>query len=110
MPISILTTFAQISWPFNASQGGTDELVLGDPLCESLTSATGEPFYTGSLREQRGERSGTCYEDVSQFNFLARDTERTSLAAAFDHTFSESAEFYSFANYMENEIFLEGAA
>ena len=93
---------------FNASQGGTDELVLGDPLCESLTSATGQPFYTGSLREQRGERSGTCYEDVSQFNFLARDTERTSLAAAFDHTFSESAEFYSFANYMENEIFLEG--
>jgi len=27
---------------------------------------------------------------------------------AFDHTFSEAAEFYSFANYMENEIILEG--
>ncbi|GIT23350.1 MAG: TonB-dependent receptor [Gammaproteobacteria bacterium] len=93
---------------FNVSQGGLNEQVLGDPLCESLTDAQGNPFYTGSLRETRGERGGTCYEDVARFNFLGRDTERTSLAAAFDHTFSESAEFYSFANYMENEIFLEG--
>ena len=27
---------------------------------------------------------------------------------AFDHTFSEAAEFYSFVNYMENKITLEG--
>lgn len=93
---------------FNLSQGGDADLVFGDPLCESLTDARGVPFYTGSLREQRGERGGTCYEDVSRFNFLSRDTERTSFAAAFDHTFSEAAEFYAFANYMENEIFLEG--
>ena len=93
---------------FNVSQGGTDELVLSDPLCHSLNDAQGNPFYTGSLRETRGERGGTCYEDVSRFNFLSRDTERTSFAIAFDHTFSEAAEFYSFGNYMQNEIFLEG--
>ena len=93
---------------FNLSQGGDGGLVLGDPLCETLNDNLGRSFYTGSLREQRGERGGTCYEDVSRFNFLSRDTERTSFAMAFDHTFSEAAEFYSFANYMENEIILEG--
>ncbi|MFT7206812.1 MAG: iron complex outermembrane receptor protein [Pseudohongiellaceae bacterium] len=93
---------------FNLAQGGDGGLVLGDPLCESLTDNLGRPFYTGSLRETRGERDGTCREEVSRFNFLSRDTERTSFAAAFDHTFSEAAEFYAFANYMENEIILEG--
>jgi|SaaInl7_100m_RNA_FD_contig_81_298978_length_3677_multi_4_in_0_out_0_1 iron complex outermembrane recepter protein len=92
----------------NLAQGGDGGLVLGDPLCESLTDELGRPFYVGSLREQRGERSGTCREDVSRFNFLSRDTERTSFAASFDHTFSEAAEFYFFGNYMENEIILEG--
>ena len=93
---------------FNLAQGGAGTLVLGDPLCESLKDNLGRPFYTGSLREQRGERSGNCLEEVSRFNFLSRDTERTSFAAAFDHTFSEAAEFYAFANYMQNEITLEG--
>ena len=93
---------------FNLAQGGAGTLVLGDPLCESLKDNLGRPFYTGSLRETRGERSGNCLEEVSRFNFLSRDTERTSFAAAFDHTFSEAAEFYAFANYMENEITLEG--
>jgi len=93
---------------FNLAQGGAGTLVLGDPLCESLKDNLGRPFYTGSLRETRGERSGNCLEEVSRFNFLSRDTERTSFAAAFDHTFSEAAEFYAFANYMQNEITLEG--
>ena len=93
---------------FNQSQGGDDDDVFSDPLCEQTLSAEGIPFYVGSLREQRGERSGACREDVARFNFLVRDTQRTSFAAAFDHTFSEAAEFYAFANYMENEIILEG--
>ncbi|MDA1289668.1 MAG: TonB-dependent receptor [Proteobacteria bacterium] len=93
---------------YNVSQGGTDQLILSDPLCESLTDELGRPFYTGSLRETRGERGGTCNEEVSRFNFLSRDTERSSVAMAFDHTFSEAAEFYSFVNYMENKITLEG--
>ena len=93
---------------YNVSQGGTDQLILSDPLCESLTDELGRPFYTGSLRETRGERGGACNEEVSRFNFLSRDTERSSVAMAFDHTFSEAAEFYSFVNYMENKITLEG--
>ncbi|MDP6413554.1 MAG: TonB-dependent receptor [Gammaproteobacteria bacterium] len=93
---------------FNLSEGGDGDAVYGDPLCESTLTAEGTPMYTGSLREQRGERSGACLEDVSRFNFLARDTERTSFAAAFDHSFSEAAEFYSFVNWMENKIILEG--
>ena len=99
---------AQDIMDFNVSQGGLDDAVYSDPLCGTQKSAEGIPFFTGSLRETRGERGGTCMEDVSRFNFLARDTERTSIALAFDHTFNESAEFYSFANYMENEIYLEG--
>ena len=99
---------AQDIMDFNLSQGGTDEQVLRDPLCASTKDALGRPFYEGSLRETRGERGGGCNEDVSRFNFLSRDTERSSVAMAFDHTFSEAAEFYSFANYMENEITLEG--
>ena len=93
---------------FNASQGGAADPVFSDPLCDQTLTAEGVPMFVGSLREQRGERSGACREDVSRFNFIARDTERTSFAAAFDHTFSEAAEFYAFANYMENEIILEG--
>ena len=99
---------AQDIMDFNVSQGGSDQLVLSDPLCESLTDELGRSFYTGSLRETRGERGGNCNEEVSRFNFLSRDTERSSVAMAFDHTFSEAAEFYSFANYMENKITLEG--
>ena len=93
---------------FNISQGGDSDPVFSDPLCESTLTDEGKPMFVGILREQRGERSGACREDVARFNFLARDTKRTSFAAAFDHTFSEAAEFYSFVNYMENEIILEG--
>ena len=93
---------------FNLSQGGTGDQILRDPLCSSTLDELGRPFYEGSLRETRGERGGGCNEDVSRFNFLSRDTKRSSVAMAFDHTFSEAAEFYSFVNYMENEITLEG--
>jgi len=92
----------------NVADGGDSDTIFSDPLCEQTLTAEGVPMVIGSLREQRGERSGACREDVSRFNFLARDTKRTSVAAAFDHTFSEAAEFYSFFNYMENEIILEG--
>ena len=99
---------AQDITDFNVSQGGDPDIVLSDPLCTSTLTNEGIPMYVGSLREQRGQRSGSCREDVARFNFLSRDTERNSFAMAFDHTFSEAAEFYSFVNYMENEIILEG--
>ncbi len=93
---------------YNVSQGGEDTVIYSDPLCESMVGTTGIPFKLGTLREQRGERGGACREDVARFNFLARDTERNSVAAAFDHTFSEAVEFYSFVNYSENHVILEG--
>ncbi|MEX0962494.1 MAG: TonB-dependent receptor [Pseudohongiellaceae bacterium] len=92
----------------NVANGGDDSAVYSDPLCESSAGLTGIPYFVGSLREQIGERGGACNEDVERFNFIARDTERSSFAMAFDHTFSEAAEFYSFVNYSENEIILEG--
>lgn len=92
----------------NVAEGGSGSVVYADPLCSSLRSVDGTPFQIGTKRENRGERSGTCREDVSEFSFLARDTERSSVAAAFDHTFSEAMEFYAFGNYSENEIILEG--
>ena len=93
---------------YNVSQGGESTTIYSDPLCENMRGTTGIPFQYGSLREQRGERGGACREDVSRFNFLARETERNSVAMSFDHTFSESAEFYAFANHSENEVILEG--
>jgi iron complex outermembrane receptor protein len=92
----------------NVAEGGNGALVFTDPLCTTLTGTTGIPYYVGNNRELRGEAGGTCNEDVERFNFLSRDTERSSFAMAFDHTFSEAAEFYSFVNYSENEIILEG--
>jgi outer membrane receptor protein involved in Fe transport len=93
---------------YNLSQGGDGATIYSDPLCLTTLTNEGLPMQIGSLREQRGERSGACREDVARFNFLSRDTERSSVAMAFDHTFSEAVEFYSFFNYMENEITLEG--
>jgi iron complex outermembrane receptor protein len=92
----------------NVSEGGIGTAVFSDPLCTTQSGATGIPYYIGSLRDSRGERGGGCNEDVERFNFLSRDTERSSFAMAFDHTFSEAAEFYSFVNYSENKIILEG--
>lgn len=92
----------------NVANGGDGDAVYIDPLCETLQGTTGIPFQIGTLRENRGERGGTCREDVTRFNFLARETTRSSVAAAFDHTFSEQAEFYFFGNYSENEVILEG--
>jgi len=92
----------------NLANGGDGDAVWADPLCESLAGTTGIPYFVGNLRELRGERGGTCNEDVERFNYLSRETERNSVALAFDHTFSEAAEFYSFVNYSENEIRLEG--
>ncbi|PCJ27094.1 MAG: hypothetical protein COA96_04045 [SAR86 cluster bacterium] len=92
----------------NVAEGGDNDILYSDPLCLTTLTAEGVPMQLGRLREERGERSGACREDVQRFNFLSRDTKRTSFAAAFDHTFSEAAEFYSFVNYMENEITLEG--
>ena len=93
---------------YNISQGGEATTIYSDPLCESMQGTTGIPFQYGSLREQRGERGGACREDVARFNFLENKAERSSVALSFDHTFSESAEFYLFATHFENQVTLQG--
>ena len=93
---------------YNVSQGGEDTTIYSDPLCETMQGVTGIPFRFGTLREQRGERGGACREDVARFNFLENEHERSSLALSFDHTFSESVEFYAFASHSENKVTLEG--
>lgn len=93
---------------YNVSQGGEDTAIYSDPLCETMRGATGIPFQFGTLREQRGERGGTCREDIARFNFLENQTERSSVAISFDHTYSESAEFYLFATHSENKVTLQG--
>lgn len=92
----------------NVAEGGTDSLIYSDPLCQTMQGTSGIPFQLGRLREQRGERGGACREDTRRFNFLEWETNRESFAASFDHTFSESAEFYAFASHMENEVKLQG--
>ncbi len=92
----------------NNSEGGTGAARYRDPLCTTLTGLTGIPFFEGNFRELPGERGAACNEDAERFNFIARDTERSSFAMSFDHTFSEAAEFYSFVNYSQNDILLEG--
>ena len=92
----------------NVAEGGSSDPILADPLCESMTGTTGIPFQIGSLRQQRGERGGACQEDIARFRFLENKAERSSVALSFDHTFSESAEFYLFASHSENEVTLEG--
>ncbi len=93
---------------YNISQGGEATTIYSDPLCETMTGTTGIPFQFGTLREQRGERGGECREDAARFNFLENKTERSSFALSFDHTFSESAEFYLFATHSENLVTLQG--
>ena len=86
----------------NVAEGGDDDAVFTDPGCYTQVDADGTPVQIGRLRETRGERSGTCREDNSEWNYLSQETERNSFAGAFNHTFSEQAEFYSFWNYSDS--------
>ncbi|MGM0633168.1 MAG: TonB-dependent receptor domain-containing protein, partial [Pseudomonadota bacterium] len=89
----------------NVAEGGDGSPVYRDPLCGSTqaTSLDGTPFFEGTLREDRGERGGACREDTTQYNFISRESTRTSIAGSFNHTFSDRAEFYSFFNHSSNE-------
>lgn len=88
---------------YNVANGGEDEVVYTDPGCYTVTSQDGSPLIIGQKRETRGERSGTCREDTSAYNFIANKTERNSFAASFGHSFSESAELYAFSHYSDAE-------
>jgi outer membrane receptor protein involved in Fe transport len=88
------------------SVAGTRGLVFGDPLCETLSGDLG-PFYTDNRFTGVGRRNANCYEDNTANQFIAIGQERTSAAMSFEHTFSESAEFYSFFTYSDLETVRE---
>ncbi|MBU2097611.1 MAG: TonB-dependent receptor, partial [Gammaproteobacteria bacterium] len=88
----------------NVAEGGTGTLILTDPLCDDLTAADGRPFFTGTRTDQRGSNSGTCREFTEEWSYMTVGQERDSIAGAFNHTFSEKAEFYSFFQYSGSEI------
>ena len=81
---------------------GTRGLVFADPLCKSLSGDLG-PFYQDNRFTGVGRRNGRCYEDNTANQFIAIGQERTSAAATFEHTFSDSAELYSFFQYSDLE-------
>jgi len=84
------------------SVAGTRGLVFSDPLCSTQSGNLGQ-FYTDNRFTGVGRRNGNCYEDNTDNQFIAIGQERTSAALSFEHTFSDSAEFYSFFTYSDLE-------
>ncbi len=88
---------------YNIAEGGDGAARYTDPGCYTTKDANGGDLIIGTLRETRGERSGTCREDNSEWIYLSQESERNSFAGAFNHSFSEKAEFYSFWNYSDSK-------
>ena len=86
----------------NVANGGPSTAVYTDPGCYTVKSHDGQPLLIGTLREQRGERSGTCREDNSLWNYISQEATRNSFAGAFNHTFEDGTEFYSFFQYSDS--------
>ena len=86
------------------AEGGTNQLRYTDPLCYELNSADGTPFFTGTRTSQRGEPNSSCRESTTEWSLLSVGMERASVAGAFNHTFNEKAQFYSFFQYSESDI------
>ena len=86
------------------AEGGSSTNLYTDPGCFTQTSANGEPFFVGTRTAARGSPSSSCREDSYEWSLLSVGMERQSVAGAFNHTFSEKAEFYSFAQYSSSDI------
>lgn len=90
----------------NIAEGGSSSTVLGDPLCGTFDGPNG-PYYSDNRYSDLGENHARCQESTVDYSYLATGAERTSFAAAFNHTFSDAAEFYSFANYSTADTQIE---
>lgn len=86
------------------AEGGADVLRYTDPLCASLRSADGAPLFWGTRISPRGQPDSACREDDAQWRLLNVGMERENLSAAFNHTFNEKAEFYSFMQWSKSDI------
>ena len=98
---------AWINFPItqqNVAEGGSRTPIFTDPGCYTYQSADGQPAQFGSLRTLRGETSGNCFEDASEWSLISNESKRDSFAGAFNHTFADGTEFYSFANYSDSTI------
>ncbi len=83
----------------------TDVTKFTDPLCGADPASLGGAE-TGvyNRSEQPTNLDPTCVEDITRFNNLMNGEKRRSVTSAFNHSFSESTEFYSFFQYAENDI------
>lgn len=89
----------------NAAQGGTFAPVWTDPGCYTTFGAKGGPLIEpGARRYDKGQAGGSCSDDVSYWAIAAQETVRNSYAGTFEHTFSDSTEFYSFFQHSESTI------
>lgn len=86
------------------AEGGNATPRYTDPLCYSLTSADGTPYFTGTRTSERGDPNTSCRENDTEWRLLNVGMERDSIAGAFDHAFNDSVEFYSFAQYSNSDI------
>ncbi len=73
-----------------------------DPLCGDPSL----PFnsFTGTRTEQPTNVSASCREDLTRFSQLANGEKRRSFVGSFNHSFSDSLEFYSMFQYSDNKI------
>ena len=89
----------------NAAQGGTFAPVWTDPGCYTTFGAKGGALIEpGARRYDKGQAGGSCADDVSHWAIAAQETVRNSYAGTFEHTFSDSTEFYSFFQHSESTI------
>lgn len=88
----------------NIAEGGSDEPVYTDPLCSSLSDASGESFFVGHRADKRGQNTGDCRESVHDWHYMTLGMERNSIATSLNHSFSDKAEFYSFGQWSKNRI------
>ncbi|MBL4821213.1 MAG: TonB-dependent receptor [Gammaproteobacteria bacterium] len=88
--------------------------IYTDPLCTNgFTDFSGNPFFiAGDDPRQRailGDHSGACVVDETQWELIAFEQERNSVAASFNHTFGDGTEFYSFFSWSDQETLRGGS-
>ncbi len=87
--------------------GTTAGFAWADPLCETMTDASGNPFFIAGLdprqRSDWGSRSDSCVVDETQWALINYEAERNSVAGSFDHTFADGTEFYSFLMWSDQD-------
>ena len=83
--------------------GGTQGFVYRDPNCEAGSGNFGS-FYVDNRYSGFARQGGQCSENNMDNQFMTYGSERYSVAGSFEHTFSESAEFYSFFNHSDSEV------